>query len=281
MIDSIFTDTKSPVDRRRFGRLETRGLFRLVTATVRLQLRLTLRNVEDWIRPFFMPLYGIIAMAILVHSGRSDMAGYALTASLLFTIGDMGFFLGSEIVAQDRSRQMLELLVATPASYATILMTRTLVVASFGLIGFAEGWAIARGVFNVPVPLYHPWVLGAALLATVFAAGATAVLTASLFSLARSTRTLQNAVNGPFYLLGGVLVPVTFLPLWLQPLSPFVFFYWSARLVRESLQAAPPTDVVFRLFVLVLLGAAGATIGFLVLGRMLDHLRRNGRLGLT
>jgi ABC-2 type transport system permease protein len=259
----------------------TGRLLRLVGATVRLQLRLTLRNVEDWVRPLFMPMYGLIAMAVLVHSGRPDMAGYALTASLLFTIGDMGFFLGSEIVTQDRSRQMLELLVATPAPYLIVLATRTLVVASFGLFGFAEGWLIARGLFRVPVPLYHPWVLIAALAATVFAAGSTAVLTASLFSLARSTRTLQNAVNGPFYLLGGVLVPVTFLPVWLQPLSPFVFFYWSAQLVRESLRPEPVSQLGLRLAALVLLGVAGGAIGSAVLARMLVHLRRNGRLGLT
>ena len=257
------------------------ALFRLVVATAVNQFRLFVRNAQEWTRALMMPLQALVALAILVHSGRADLAGYALTAALLFTIGDMGFFVGSEIVAGDRSRQVLELLIASPAPYFVLLIARTLLVASLGLGSFIEGWLIARFVFGISIAVHHPWVLVAALLATVFAAGATAVLTAALFSLARSTRTLQNAVNGPFYLLGGVLVPITFLPAWLQPLSPFVFFFWSAGLVRDSFTAAPVEDVFVRLGVLLALGAAGAIFGGLILGRMIGHLRHNGRLGLA
>ncbi len=263
------------------GAIPLTALLRLVVATAATQARLFLRNTQEWTRALMMPLQALVALAVLVHSGRADLAGYALTASLLFTIGDMGFFVGSEIVAGDRSRQVLELLIATPAPYFVVLITRTLLVAFLGLVGFAEGWLIARLIFGVSIAVHHPWVLAGALLATVFAAGATAVLSAALFSLARSTRTLQNAVNGPFYLLGGILVPVTFLPLWLQPLSPFVFFFWSAGLVRDSFTIAPVENIFVRLTVLLALGVAGATAGGLVLGRMIGHLRRNGRLGLV
>jgi ABC-2 type transport system permease protein len=254
---------------------------RIVFATALVQARLFFRNSQEWTRVLMMPLQALVAMAILVHAGRPDLAGYALTAALLFTIGDMGFFVGSEIVGGDRSQQVLELLTAAPTPYFVVLITRTLFVASVGLIGFAESWLIARFVFGVQVVVHHPSLLVGALLATVFAAGATAVLTAALFSLARSTRTLQNAVNGPFYLLGGVLVPAAFLPVWLKVLSPFVFFFWAASLVRDSFTAAEPGDTAFRLAMLAALGVAGALVGGLVLRRMLNHLRHNGRLGLA
>jgi len=262
-------------------RMNSSAALRIVGATALTQARLFFRNSQEWTRVFMMPLQALVAMAVLVHAGRADLAGYALTAALLFTIGDMGFFVGSEVVAGDRSQQVLELLTAAPTPYFVVLLTRTLFVAAIGLIGFAESWLIARFAFGVPVVVHHPWLLAGALLATVFAAGATAVLTAALFSLARSTRTLQNAVNGPFYLLGGVLVPAAFLPVWLKVLSPFVFFYWAASLVRDSFAAAEPVNIAFRLGALAGLGVAGAVVGALVLGRMLDQLRHNGRLGLA
>lgn len=257
------------------------SLLRLVAATVALQTRLFLRNTQEWTRAVMMPLQALVAMAILVHSGRTDLAGYALTASLLFTIGDMGFFVGSEIVAGERWQQILELLVAAPSPYFLTLLTRTLLVALLGLVGFVEGWLIARLVFGISISIYHPWILTAALLATVFAAGTTAVLTAALFTLAKTTRTLQNAFNGPLYLLGGVLVPVSFLPAWLQPVSPFVFFYWSASLVRDAFAAPPVENFLLRLSALLGLGLLGGLIGSLILGRMLNRLRQSGRLGLA
>jgi ABC-2 type transport system permease protein len=57
---------------------------------------------------------------------RTDLACYALTARLLFTIGDMGLFVGSEIVASNRSRQVLVLIVAAPSPYFIIPITWTL-----------------------------------------------------------------------------------------------------------------------------------------------------------
>ncbi len=254
---------------------------RLILATARTQVRMAVRSIEDLTFLMVMPLQTLVAMAILVEAGRLDLAGYALTASLLFTVGQMGFFVSSEIVSRDRSHQVLELLVATPSPYFILLGTRTLIMTSLGLVGFVESWLIARFVFGVHVVVYHPGILALTLVATALAGGGTAILTAALFSLARTVRTLQNAVNGPFYLLGGVLVPVTFLPAWLQPVSPFIFFYWSANLVRDSLEAPVLHDVAWRLAALLFLGLAAAVGGGLVLVRMLYQLRREGRLGLT
>ncbi len=94
-------------------------------------------------------------------------------------------------------------------------------------------------------------------------------------------RTVQNAVNGPFYLLGGVLVPTRFLPVWLQPISPFIFFYWSANLVRDSLSSAPVTDLAARFSWLLGLGLLTGLVGVFVMQRMLTQLRRSGRMGLA
>jgi ABC-2 type transport system permease protein len=256
-------------------------VLRVIAATAHTQFRLMSRNIEDVLPIIVMPLQTLVAMAILVESGRTDLAGYALSASLLFTVGQMGFFISSEIVSNDRNNQLMELLVATPAPYVVILATRTLILSSLGLFGFVEGWLIAYVVFGIAVPIPHPEILAITLAATALAGGGTAVLTATLFSLSRNTRSLQNAANGPFYLLGGILVPVTFLPVWLQPLSPLIFFYWSANLVRDSLQEATPQNVALRLAILLGLGIAAAIGGGVVMTRMLDRLRHDGRLGLT
>lgn len=284
---------KSPISNARWWRLgplfiggATNGrrdkiAIRLALAAARAQFVLTRRNIEDLLPILVIPLLTLASMAILVHSGRTDLAPYALSASLLMTVGQMGFFVAGEIVAADRYNQLLELIVATPASYAIILAARVGILTTLGLLGFAEGWLIAWGVFGVHVPIIHKAILAATLVSTVIASTGTALLFTALLGLARTTRTFQHAVNGPFYLLGGVLVPVRYLPAWLQPLAPFTFFYWAAALVRDTLRPAPIEDLGVRLGAIVALGLLAGLIGALVIGRMLNRLRRDGALSLT
>ena len=115
----------------------------------------------------------------------------------------------------------------------------------------------------------------------MFAVAGTALIMASLFVLTRSARTFQNSLSYPFYVLGGVLVPVSYLPDWLRPLSSGVFLSWSADLLRASLAPAPVHRLAFRLAMIVLLGLAGLALGRLALGRILDRLRTSGELGLA
>jgi ABC-2 type transport system permease protein len=263
------------------GESRLRQLGRILACSARVQVRLTRRNIEDF-RPLFgMPLVALVALAILVHSGRADLAPRGLVAASLMTIGQMALFVASEIVFLERNGQTLELVVASPAPYVAVLSARIVVLAALGLFGVAESWLIARCVFRLELTVYHPLLLVSTLLASSLAAAGTAVLTAALFSLGKQVRTFQNAVNGPLYLLGGVLVPTTFLPTWLQPASKFVFFYWSANLLRACFAPEPPQGSLRALLAIVALAVVTWLIGGIVLRRMLDHLRRDGALGLT
>jgi len=257
------------------------SLLRALSGAAWAQLQLTRQNIED-LRPILtMPLLTLVSLAVLVNSGRTELLHYGLVAAVLMTIGQMGNFVASEIVFQERHGQTLELVVASPSPYVGVLLARILVLTVGGLVGVAESWLIARLVFGLHLTIWHPLLLASTLLATSLATAGTALLTAALFSLGRQVRTFQNAINGPLYLLGGVLVPVAYLPDWLRPLSPFVFFSWAADLLRAAFETAEPAGVARGLSTIVLLGAAAGGLGALILRRMLDNLRRRGSLGLT
>ncbi|WP_065846329.1 hypothetical protein [Sphingobium fuliginis] len=115
-----------------------------------MQLALTRHNVEDLLPILVIPLLTLPSMAILIHSGRIDLAPFALSASLLMTIGQMGFFVAGEVVSVDRRQQLLDIIVASPVSYAVILLGRVGVLTALGILGFEEGWIIAWGVCRRP-----------------------------------------------------------------------------------------------------------------------------------
>lgn len=255
-------------------------VYRLIASVVRAQVLMSRRNIEDLFPILTIPLTSAAALAVLQYSGREDLAGYALVAALLMSIGQMSFFVGSEILANERQGQTLELVVASPTSYYVPLVARIVVLSSVGILGFVEAWLIARFVFGLTVRVFHPGLVLATLVLTIFAGSVTALITSTLFCFGKTTRTYQNAVSGPLYLLGGVLVPVSYLPDAIEPFSRVIFLYWSAELLRAGLAPDPPQNVAMGLGAICVLGIAGGLAGSMLFARLLRHLRREGTLGL-
>ena len=117
--------------------------------------------------------------------------------------------------------------------------------------------------------------------ATLAAMAGTAVGMAALFVLARNAVTFSNSASYPFYVLGGILVPVSLLPHWVRPLSSVVFLSWSADLLRATLDAAPIHDFWPHLGMVVLLGACGYAVGLVALRVILVRVRESGELSTT
>jgi ABC-2 type transport system permease protein len=254
--------------------------FRVAIASIRAQAQMTRRDVEDLYPIITIPLTSVVSIAVLQQSGRDDLVGYALVAVVLMSVGQMALFVGSEILANERQGQTLELIVASPTDYVVPLLARVTVLSLVGIVGFVEAWLIAWLGFDAPVRIYHPVLAVVTLVLTAFASATTALITSAIFSFGRTVRTYQNALAGPLYLLGGVLVPTTFLPEFVQPLCRVIYLYWSADLLRDALQPTTPALVGFRLAAIVGLGLAGGAIGAWLIGRLLSHLRREGTVGL-
>jgi ABC-2 type transport system permease protein len=104
---------------------------------------------------------------------------------------------------------------------------------------------------------------------------------ASLFVLARNAVTFSNSASFPFYVLGGILVPVSLLPHWIRPLSSIVFLSWSADLLRAGLRSSPIHDFGYRLGMVGLLGACGLGVGVWAMHVILRRVRGTGELGTT
>jgi ABC-2 type transport system permease protein len=250
-------------------------------AAFRLQLRI-IRNDPDYLMPLAtVPLFTITFLAIVRHAGRGDLLEYALMAPVLIALWAMALLASGEVIAADRYEGTLEPAVAAPASFSAIVLGRIFAVTATSLVALSEVWLVARLLFDVTVTVEHPLAFLLTLAATTFAMAGTATIMASLFVLTRSARTFQNSLSYPFYVLGGVIVPVSFLPDWLEPLSGAVFLSWSADLLRDSLDAEAVSRLAVRLGAVTLLGAVGFVIGHLLLEQILRRARSTGEIGLA
>jgi ABC-2 type transport system permease protein len=247
-------------------------------AGFRLQLR-SIGAYPDTVIPFFTaPVFAIIFLLIFSHAGREDLHAYAVVAPVFIALWWLALFQAGWVISIDRWNEVLELLVAAPGGFGAAVLGRIAAVTIAGVVSFAEVWLVARLLFGTSVSLHHPWIFAAAVAATLAAMAGTAVAFAALFVLTRNAATLGNSASFPFYVLGGILVPVSFLPEWIQPLSRLVFLSWSADLLRASLLPVPVERPVFGVAMILLLGAAGFVGGHLLIARVLARVRATGDL---
>ncbi len=259
---------------------ETVAVIRAVAGAMRGQFSMSRRTFQDLLPTVTHPSFALILMAVFAHARREDLASYALVAPFLMSVATTAVFVASEVLTRERDFQTLELSVASPASFPAVLFTRIMVITLISLVGIVESWLIIRFVFGATVTIHHPEVFVATMLVTAFASGGTALIPAALFCFAQAARTYQNSILYPVLLVSGVLVPVAVLPDWLEPVSRLVYLYWSADLLRDSMQTATPEGVLWGLGIMAILGAGSAFIGGALIIRMLNYLRQEGRLGI-
>lgn len=250
-------------------------------AGARLQFLHMRTSLEDLMVLVTLPLFTIAFLAIFVEGGRRDLAGYAVVGTSIMAMWSSALFVSGEIIDTERQRATLEPTAATPAPLALLVTGRIAVVAAISLVGVLESMLVAWVTFGVRPSVPHPLVFLAAIAATAFAIIGTSTAMTALFVLSRSVVTLQNSLSYPFYILGGAIVPVALLPAWIRPATRIVFLSWSSDLLRSALLPAPPTDVGFRLAMLLLLGSAAFGAGLWLVDRVLRRLRVLGTMSYS
>lgn len=240
-----------------------------------LQLRLMARKPDDLMLLFTTPLVTLVFVSIFKHAHRSDLGPYAVVAPAMMAVLQMSLFVSGELIAGERRNALFEATLTTPARYPAVLFGRTLAVTLISFFALVES-IIVGALFGVVVTVHHPVVFAATLVTTAFAMTGTAVAMAALFVVSRNTRTFQNALSYPFFVLGGVIVPITFLPLAVQPFSRIVFLSWSSDLLRDCLAAPTVANAGWRLAAVVGLGLLALAVGELLLRWTLKRTRVDG-----
>jgi ABC-2 type transport system permease protein len=249
-----------------------------VLAGCQLQFWFFRKFPDQWIPLLTAPLYTIIFAMVIRHAGRDDLSGYALVAPYFIAMWWFALFQGGSVIQSERRDGTIVSLAAAPTSFALVVLGRIVAVMLIGLLSFGEVWLFGTVVLGLDVTIHRPGVFVATMLATAFAMATTALLFAGLFVLTRSAATFTNSASYPFYVLGGIIVPVTFLPIWIQPLSKVVFLSWSADLLRLSLAPGPAQGIAGRLGAIVALGVAALVIALLMMQKILRRVSDTGEL---
>lgn len=247
-----------------------------VLAGVRVQLWRARHSPDDLQILFTTPFFAIVLLGMTKAAGRDDLLAYALLAPVLMGLWAFSVGLAGQLLIEEKAGGTLELAISSPGWFMGVVLGRIASVTMLGLLPMIETYLIARILFGVDVHVSHPGAFMVAALATTFAMAGTSTLIAAWFVLARGGGMFANFLSYPVYILSGVMVPVSFLPDWIEPLSRVVFLTWGADLLRDSLQPGPVIHLPLRVVAVVGLGTLGLLGGQVLTRLALHRLRRLG-----
>jgi ABC-2 type transport system permease protein len=252
-----------------------------VLAGLRLQWRLFRRNPGYLLHFMTLPFFSAIFISGVLQAGKTSLLGYAVLGPAMIGLWVVSLDLGGSIINLERMQQTFELQVIAPGSFTRVLLGRILTVTGIGMFTFIESILFARIAFGVDTYIAQPLPMALTLVVTAVAMAGTSTAMAAVFVASRDAVFYGNALGYPFYILGGVVVPVTLLPLWVRPLSWLTYLYWSSALLRDSLTAAPISELGWKLLAVLGVGLISFAVGLYVTGRVTNRLRQQGTIGLS
>lgn len=223
------------------------------------------------------PLYSLVFFSVLREHHRVGLATTMATTAFLMCMWSQAVFVASDAVDYDRWEGTLEAGLFTPRRYADALAVRVLTATAVSLPALGEILLIGRLGFGYPVTVAHPALMCLVLLLLLCGGAGVALAVSGLLVIVRGARTLQNAMTYPFYLLGGLILPVGSLPDLLQWPAHAFYLSWGAQALRDAIGGTGvDATALYALAVLAPLQAGG---GYAVL-RLLLRRAREGKVML-
>ena len=121
-----------------------------------------------------------------------------------------------------------------PPPFVAVLLPLTVATSTIGIYSVVATLAWGCIFFGAPLDFVHPGELFVALPATILSLGMLGLLLASTFILYRNANAFSNLLEYPVWLATGLLVPLTLLPGWVEPIGWVLSPTWGMRAIREA-----------------------------------------------
>jgi ABC-2 type transport system permease protein len=252
-----------------------------ILASTLLQLQSARTNPEHLLILVTAPFFTVIFVSQAQYFGNAVNATNAVVAPGLIGLWFVSVDHAGGMIGGERWHGRLELILASPTRLSAVVFGRVVAIVAIGSLTFAESWLVARFGFDADVTIRRPGLFAIALLTTCFAMAATSVLLSAVFVISRAASAMQNSLSYPFYVLGGVMVPVALLPDWLHPVSHLVFLSWGADVLRAGVSGAEMADWPLSLLAVLTLGVVALVAGVMLTERVVRTLRRNGTMNFA
>jgi ABC-2 type transport system permease protein len=223
-------------------------------------------------------IFASIAFFMWRAGAREGTLLYVALGAGLMGMWSATLFGSGGAIQWQRWQGTLEILIAAPPRFLLTILPLTMATASIGLYAIVATLAWGRLLFGVPLDFVHPLLFALALPATVLGLGLLGLVLASTFVLYRHATAFSNLLEYPIWLVTGLLVPVSLLPGFVEPLSWLLAPTWGIKAVRESALGGDPLPAIG---MCLLLSVVYLLIGSVTMANFERMARQRATLSLT
>jgi ABC-2 type transport system permease protein len=223
-------------------------------------------------------IFATIAFLMFRAGAGETTLLYVALGSGMMGIWSSTLFGSGGAIQWQRWQGTLELSVAAPAPLLLLMVGLTMPTATIGLYSIGATLFWGRLLFEVPLDIVHPWLFALALPAAVLGLGLLGVIMASTFVLYRNANAFSNLLEYPVWLVSGLLVPVSLLPGWVEPLSWVLAPTWGVRAIRDAALGGEAGEAIL---MCVGLAAVYLALGALFVRNFERMARERATLSLT
>lgn len=213
---------------------------------------------------FLQPvIFTIISVGTYLYGKKPDLGLFAITGTGLISIWNNNLFTSGELIRYERRSGTLSLILATPTPLLTILLGKSFANAITSV--FAMGITFLTGMiaFHLHIGIADPLAFLIGLILVVVSITCLGLVFGSLFVLTRNAGEFVAVANFPVYILSGLSVPLTLLPLWTRPLSNLLSPTWGNRVLNQAASQAGGNMLPNYLWII------GLSVIYLIIARIL------------
>jgi hypothetical protein len=254
-------------------------VIRAFLSGMRIHLVMFSRNPFDLSGVLLWPIvYASIAYYLLDAKADPELLLSASLGAAVMIMWALTILGSAGALEQQRWLGTLELLVAAPVPFATVIAPISVASGAVGAYSLLATLAWGALLFDVPVAIDQPLAFAVAIPATVVAIGLLGLVVAATFVLYRAAFYLGAALQYPVWIATGLLVPLSVLPDFLGPLSWFLAPSWGFRAIQEAALGETPWPEIGMCLVV---SAAYFAVGSVCLRVFVQLARARATLRLT
>lgn len=197
-------------------------------------------------------LFTVMTVGIYMYGKKPDFGLYAIMGTGLISIWNNNLFTSGEIINWERRSQTLALLMATPTSLALIMLGKSLANSVISVLAMGIAFLTGIIVFHMSPGILHPGAFLIGLLLIITAMTCMGLVFGSLFVLSRRAGDFIIVANYPVYILSGLTLPLTLLPVWTKPLSAVLAPTWGNILLNQAASQVFGNFSVYYMYLLAL-----------------------------
>ena len=240
--------------------------------------QLSRSSFDSFLAVLWPLFFGTVAFFMFQQGGDPEALIYAGLCAAVMGIWTATSMAAGTALHRERWLGTLELLVATPAHFALVILPVGLATSTIGVYCMATTILWGRVVFGIDLPIEHPLSMALAIPAALLSIGALGFLIGIAFARYRYAWALGSMTEYPMWLICGFLIPLALLPGWVAPISWLLAPTWGMNAIRESSTGGTPLPDIG---MCVLLGTGYIVVGVLLTDRVLRAARLKASLSLT